>query len=421
MPSLLQMSSLLRTSSARKDSATSRANERGRSAVLPLRQHGVVSTRVLDPRHLSGAYQRAWIALESRALEPNVNFSPLFAVPALQHLDPSLKVHLHLAERTDPDGSHHLIGVALLHAQRPGRLLAVPFLTAYHCRHAFLGHWLLDRDHAEEAAEALLRGIRARHWWAGAIDLPSSPIDGPQLPVMRAAAARLGLSLDVVGVKERAVLVPADGGTEALRRQMRKQFSNVERCRRRLLEQGTLDWQILRGEVPASAIEDFLALEHTGWKQESGTSLRSQPGDEAFFKAMTAGFAAEGRALFTELRLNDRVIASTCNYVSGDAAFAFKVGWDETFRKFGLGIFNEAELVRCAPETCADLRFIDSGSQPASFIEMLWAGRRQVANVIIPLGPVGALVWRVQQGMRALGRKLRAPRAAAATEAAEDA
>lgn len=397
---------------------------RRQSRVVPLRpaqQAGMVTTRSLHARELSAAYQRAWLALEARALEPNVNLSPLFALPALKHLDPALPVMLHVAERTDPDGTHRLIGLALLNAERPSRLLSLPHLTAYHCRHAFLGHWLLDRDHAIEAAEALMRDIRAQHRWAGAIDLPSSPIDGPQLPVMRAAAARLGLSLDVVGVKERAVLVPADGGTEALRRQMRKQFSNVERCRRRLQEQGTLDWKLLRGEVPAAAVEDFLALEHTGWKRESGTSLRSNAGDEAFFKEMTQGFAAEGRALFTELRLDDRVIASTCNYVSGDAGFAFKVGWDEAFRKFGLGIFNEAEFVRQAPDLCADLRFIDSGSQPASFIEMLWAGRRQVANVVIPLGPLGALVWRVHQGVRALGRRLRSWRAVPSSQGTADA
>lgn len=369
-----------------------------------------VHTRLLDARHLSEADRQAWLALEARVLEPNINLSPYFVLPALRHLDPKLRVYLHVAECMGADGTPQCIGVALMHGQGPGRLFCAPHLGSYHCRHAFLGHWMLDRDHAEEAAVALLRQIRRRHVWATALTLPSSPVDGPQLPVMQAAAARLGLALAVVGVKTRAVLVPADGGPDKLKQQLRKQYSNVERCRRRLEEQGTLSWRLLRGELPASAIDDFLTLEHSGWKRESGTSLRAQAGDEAFFREMTQGFASQGRALFTELRLNDRVIASTCNYVSGSIGYAFKVGWEDEFRKYGIGIFNEAELVRRAPQLCGDLQYIDSGSQPASFIEMLWAGRRQVGTLVLPLGPVGRLVWRAQVGLRQLGARVRGAR-----------
>lgn len=365
-----------------------------------------VRVKVLDARAVGDADQAAWAALEARALEPNLNHSPHFALPALRHLDPALPVLLFLAERMEPGGAR-LIGAALVHRQRADRFFALPHLGSYHCRHAFLGHWLLDRDDADAAALQLLREVRRRRRGAAALLLPSSPVDGPQRAVMQGAAARLGIGAEAVGVKARAVFVPAQGGVEALKAQIGKQYGNVERCRRRLLEQGTLDWQLLRGEVPAGAVEDFLALEHTGWKRESGTSLRSCPAEEAFFREMTERFSRAGRALFTELRLNGRVIASTCNYVSGETGFAFKVGWDEQYRKFGLGIFNEAELVRHAPERCADLQCLDSGSQPASFIEMLWPGRRQVALLVLPFGVAGRLTWWAQKGFRRLLGRLR--------------
>lgn len=400
MPSLFKLNLLTQTSATLPESAGRRAKT-PRAAALSTG----VSTRVVDAREVSDADQRAWLALEERALEPNINYSPLFALPALRHLDPALKVYLHLAERSEADGTRRLVGMALVHARRPSGLCPFPHMAAYHTRHAFLGHWLLDCDRPGEVAEALMRDIRRAHRWAGALVLPDCPLDGPQLAVMDEAAARLGLGVDVVNRSERAMLVPAKGGTEALRQQLRKQYSNVERCRRRLQEQGTLDWQLLRGRIPESAITDFLTVEHGGWKRESGTSLLSNPGDEAFFRAMSRGFSDAGRALFTELRLNGRVIASTSNYLCGKAGFAFKVGWDDEFRKFGLGIFNEAEFVREAPQLCGDLAYMDSGSQPASFIEMLWPERRQMGTLVI-LGPMADRLWPMYWRARALAKRV---------------
>lgn len=375
--------------------------------------------RTLDPRCPVAADLAAWSALEARALEPNLNHSPHFAGPALRHLDPGVAVEALVVERTDAAGARRFIGLALLGPQGPDRFFAWRHLSSYHCRHAVLGHWLLDRDEADTAALMLLQAVRERRRGAAALLLPSSPVDGPQWPVMQAAARRLGLPVHAVGEKERAVLVPSQGGPDALKSQLKKQYANVERCRRRLQELGTLEWQCHRGGLPPDAIENFLSVEHAGWKRESGTSLRSCPGDEAFFREMSEGFAAEGRALFTELKLDGRVIASTCNYVSGDAGFAFKVGWEDQYRKFGLGIFNEAELVRQAPQLCGDLRFFDSGSQPASFIEMLWAGRRRVALLVVPLSAWGRLIWRLQQTGRTLAQRWRARHGACGQDQAD--
>lgn len=386
-------------------------------AGVPALEPGQLRCRQIDPRALGEADRLAWVALEARALEPNPNASPHFVVAALRHLDPDERVTVHVVERVYGNGSVKFIGVALSHWRCADRFFAVRHLASYQNRHTFLGHWLLDRLEAETAAAALLRAVRELHRGAPALLLPNSPVDGPQWPVMQAAARRLGLRAQAVGEKLRAVLVPAEGGVDSLKAQMKKQYANVERCRRRLEELGTLDWRCHRERLPDDAVENFLVVEHAGWKRESGTSLRSCAADEAFFRDMTAGFASEGRALFTELKLDGRVIASTCNYVSGDAGFAFKVGWDEQYRKFGLGIFNEAELVRQSRELCGDLRYIDSGSQPASFIEMLWPARRRVALVVVPLTLRGRLVWQAQQQLRRLLARWRTVRAAAPCDA----
>lgn len=363
----------------------------GRPSAPPLPRADTrgITTRTLRPAELTTADVQAWSALEARALEPNLYLSPHFVLPALQHLDPHLRPRLVIAEQ--PQGpERRLLGVALVHPAAPHRRLPLPHLSAYQSRHSYLGQWLLDRDHAADAATALLRQLQRRHPWAAAVALPDCPVDGEQAAALQEAARRIGSRCVQTHLQQRAILRPAAAGPQALRERMgSKQFSNNERCRRRLKEQGQLDWTILRSKVDDRHLNAFLDLEHSGWKRDSGTSLRSNPADEAFFLAMARGLASEGRALFTELRLDGRAIASTANFVSGDVGFAFKVGWDEPLRKFGIGILNEAEFVQAAPTVCADLRCIDSGSQPASFIEMLWPEQRQLATVYIPLNVLG--------------------------------
>lgn len=57
------------------------------------------------------------------------------------------------------------------------------------------------------------------------------------------------------------------------------------------------------------------------------------------------GFNKTGRAFFTEIVLNDKIISSTTNLISGKAGFAFKVGWDIEFAKYGPGIVNEIKTL----------------------------------------------------------------------------
>ena len=89
---------------------------------------------------------------------------------------------------------------------------------------------------------------------------------------------------------------------------------------------------------------------------------------------MIDGFSRCGRVFFTELCVNHEVIASTSNVVSGNAGFAFKVGWHPGYAKLAPGLLNELELIRHAPTLCAELAYIDSGAAPGSYVDDLVAG-----------------------------------------------
>lgn len=339
--------------------------------------------RALAPDALDSEAIERWAALEADALEANAYASPHFVLPALRHLDPGSATQIVFVEPSGAPAAPHPAGVFALRRCRANTVLPLPHTEVYQSMHSFCGAPLVAQGQGAEAWQQLLAHVRSRSPWSFALVIRNLEQGGGVHRALQQACEAAGFQLHDSAPRLRAMLLPEDTGPEALKRNLRKQHAEVERCKRRVAEGGELVWHIHRDAIEPRVVEEFLRLEHAGWKGEEGSSLRSHPAEEAFFKEVVQGFAREGRALFTELRLDGQTIASTSNVVSGATGFAFKVGWDPAYRKNGIGILNEAELVRNAPQVCSDLRAFDSGAEPASFIEKLWPGRRSLVTSIV--------------------------------------
>lgn len=374
---------------------------------LPAVASAPMSTRVrcVTPAEISPADIRAWVALEAEALQPNAYLSPHFVLPALRYLERPRAAAILLVERVG-GGTVQTVAVAVIHPVGAARLLPLPHHAMYRSRHSYLGAPLLHRDYGVEAAQALFDGLARYCWSSAGLILPNVDPAGPLLPLLKDTWASRGLALETAYESRRATLVPAQAGPESLRR--RKKFKDLERCRRRLAEEGEVQWLIHRPAVDDAIVESFLRLEDSGWKGELQKSLRSRVKDEAFFREVVAGFGREGRVFFTELRLNGQTIASTSNFVSAHAGFAFKIGVDEAFRKYCVGMLNDAELVNQAPVVCGDLSVIDSGAEPNSYMEMLWPHQRRLVTTFLPYSRAGQTAWQGMQALRSLRRAVRA-------------
>ena len=371
--------------------------------------------RLRQPAELAEQDRQSWADLERRAAEPNAFMSPHFVVPALQHLDPGASVVLVWVERL-VGGVRALHGVGVFRRSPGSRTFPWPHLTAYQSAHTYLGGLLIDRDHVLAVVEAL-QGFLSRptNLWRGLalpkVDLGAS--DG-LADALQQLARRRGRAPQRLGPQERSMLTLADCGEELLREALGKKLNEINRCMRRLGEQGTVSWHCLR-QVPAESVEAFLRLEHLGWKGESGTSMRSTAAGEAFFRDMVTRFDREGRALFTELRVDDRVVASTCNFVSGSMGFAFKVGWDPELRKLGPGMLNEVEFIRHVRQHCPDLTLFDSGASADSFINRLWPGRRELGLLLVPSSWCASMALEAVRRLRE-ARQARQPQPQSETE-----
>ncbi len=347
--------------------------------------------RTCDCGQLTRRDRERWLALEASAIERNAYASPHFVLPALKHLEPGVQSELVLIESESEADDHAFEAVFPLVRRRACPLVPFPHVEIYHSIHSFCGSPLIAGDDPVRPWRRLLDHLQGHPTGTAALVVRQIELDGAVHRALRQACESLGLFVDQSAPKWRAMLHPKAAGEQALKQHLGKQANELARCRRRLGDIGQLSWHIHRQAIESSAIDNFLRLEHAGWKAEAGSSLRADPRQEAFFREMMTGFAAEGRALFTELRLDGHTIASTSNLVSGNRGFAFKVGWDPQYRKFGIGILNEAELVRRAPEVCGDLDAVDSGAEPDSFIEKLWAGRRPLVTCVVAFGAVARL------------------------------
>jgi CelD/BcsL family acetyltransferase involved in cellulose biosynthesis len=359
--------------------------------------------RIVTEKEVSPTMVSAWSELESRSIEPNAYLSPHFVLPAIRHLDPGANVLIALVGR----GSTDLAGVGIFRSVSGTRAFPLPHLVAYQSRHSFLNGLLLDRQHAAQALDALFDHLRAMRWWWHGLEFGGTWGDGPLSELINTTAVQRGISRHTWNMRARAILVPS-ANPDSLDTIVRSR--DAGRRMRRLQECGEVRWTLHRqGGIPERSVETFLDLEHRGWKGESKTSLRSNPADEAFFREAVSRFGAVDRAFFTELSLDNRVIASTSNFISGDVGFAFKIGWLPDLAKLSPGVLNEIELIRRVRQgVCSDLTFLDSGASEGSFIDKLWPSRRPLVSLAIASTCVSQSVLGIVRTARAVKRRLQA-------------
>ena len=371
-----------------------------------------ITVRVMDVRSIPDDVVAAWSALEARALEPNAYLSPHFILPSVRHVDPNAPLVALLIEREPAaeNNARQLVGVMVAQAVVGTRSFPVPHLLAYTSQFTFLTGILLDRDHAEAALEALFDHMGQRKWeWHG-IEFDGVWSDGATFDLFQRISARRKLRLQVWNEKNRAVLRPYldRDRIEAIEA---SESRNLRRRLKRLSEQGEVGWSIVaKGGIPDVSTEAFLDLEHRGWKGENGSSLRANAASEAFFREAVARFGAEERAVFVELQLDGKVVATTSNFVSGNSGFAFKIGWHPELANLSPGRLTELALLQnlYSHEAVSGLQFWDSGAPEGSYIEKLWPGRRQLVTMGIGCSLVGSSALAAVQTARTIKRQLRA-------------
>lgn len=315
-----------------------------------------------------------WKALERFASEPNPYLSADFIIPAARHL--SNPRSLTAVAISDSNGC--LRGILIL-TERPANT-RFPFrhYALFKSPHSFLGGLLIDKHHKNGTLEAITYFFRSKAAKYQALYIDDLYMTSEVYNYLSNMAFSGVYPHDSY---RRAVIDLAQPSRTLAGELGRKKVKDLERCKRNLGNKGTYHWRITEGaEITERTVDTFLSLEHKGWKGEHKTSIRSSPSEEAFFREMIQEFSKTNRIFFTEILVDDMIIASTCNFRMDDKVFAFKVSWDSDFRSFSPGMLNEYEFLCYLDGHGNSVRYVDSGSSHDSYIERLWPDRVHIVN-----------------------------------------
>ena len=324
------------------------------------------------------AFVTEWRDLAERASESNAFLRPEFVGPASTLHGPVDRLQV----VTVRDEAKRLVGVGLFTRVSASRLFPLPHLRSFSTEHSFRSGLLLDRNCARQCVGSLLEHI-ADEGYFGVVfdDITERTLDIGKLHE-NAASLRLTKRSNV---RTRRYAARSSSMADKLERaQSANRRKSIRRGRKRLAALG--DWSfrvIAQGHELHAAAERFLELEHSCWKGEARSSLRSHFHDEEFFRNAVSRFGQQDSIAFSELVSNDAVIASAVTFIARDTGFAFKVGCDRRFAKVSPGVLLGLELPRLLFDTFPQLETIDSCSTADSILHELWQDSASIFSLIV--------------------------------------
>lgn len=359
--------------------------------------------RAITIGELTASEERAWRDLAARAIEPNPFFEPDCLVPAAQHQADGARIRLMVAEE---DG-RFLAAVPFWFTY--GWRVPYPLVTSHVRRMQYLGTPLVDGSGGTSAVAALLAGLAAerRALRGRVLFLDIVAGDGPVAGLVRDAASRLGFPVVVLDVYERGLLRRRpDGGYDQMHGS--KSRRNLRRLRRQLAERfgGAPVAMVVRDDDP-SALDDYVALEASGYKQRSGVAMATVPGEPEYFVDMCKRFAAAGRLHVLALEVGGETIAMEIGVRGAEGIFLMKVSYDERYRQFSPGILLQTDAMRHFHNQ-TDAQWIDTctyrHNEP---LLRLYPERRTIESWFVVLGqnPVDRLALRSMLAARPLHKR----------------
>jgi len=345
------------------------------------------------------AHAEAWSALAGRALEPNAFFEPGFALALARHL-PARRRPRFLAVWRD-ESRQWLVGLFPLAATSHG--LARIWLD----KQTPLTTPLVDRQCAEAALRALFAHLQESEPAVGLV-LPRLTQDGTASRAILAIARETGRAVETLSAFKRAGLL-AGSNADALARRGASSYALRElyRRRRRLGELGKIEFSLI--SEPAAlqgALEEFLALEASGWKGRRGALLRERKLAD-FARRATQEMAGGGQCQIARLSLDGRPLAMGILFTSRDRAYFWKIAFDERFRAYAPGI----DLVHRLTAVLAgrdDIALTDScaiANHP--MIDRFWPDRIGVCDIAVALDCARPGGFRAACAIERLKRELR--------------
>ena len=231
---------------------------------------------------------------------------------------------------------------------------------------AWLDHLAADPDAAEAPADAVSAGRGRRR---ARLRGRARPSRRPQRSISRCTAARCcapdrrprRLSRRRDPAQEAQGTAPA---AQAARRHRRADVDARDR------DPPTL----------TAALADFLALEAAGWKGRAGTAAQGNDAVRCFVDEAVTALAAEGKASVARLALDGRAIAAIVTLRSGDAAWCWKIAYDEAFARASPGVQLLLDVTQALLDDASIARADSCATPDHPMIDHIWRERLALSD-----------------------------------------
>ena len=326
-----------------------------------------------------------WRDLASRALVANAFYEPAFALAAAHTFGRGAGAVL-VWSGSMP---RKLLGLfpARIAKRRYG--FKLPVLVGWTHPYAPLGTPLVEREAAEPVIAAWLAHIAGNPAFPGLVLLPFAPQHGAFAAALSAILRRAQMPIAELNQHSRAAFAPEGNRSGYVERALgRHKFRELGRTVRRLNEAGTLSYTTATDPAAVAAgLGDFLALEASGWKGKAGTAAACDEMLTDFVMAAVAALADERKVEIDRLALDGVTIAAGITLRSGDAAWFWKIAYDEALSRFSPGVL----LIALATERLAESDMVAHADSCATadhvVINRTWTERLALCDLLIGVRP----------------------------------
>jgi hypothetical protein len=324
--------------------------------------------------------------LSNRAMEPNVFFTGRFLAPAMPRLEDRI---IRLALIRDNDERRSRIRFLMpFSIEKPGFSIGAPIIRAWSNPFGPLGVPLLDAEDAAETIDNLYEALTAPS--AGlphVLVLPDIRLKGKFAQLARAVAIGRNLPLTVTDTFSRPMLESLQDGQTYLRhaisaphlRELRRQWNLLAKV-------GTVSYNVARqpGDIRVR-MEEFLALEASGWKGKQRTAMVLDRYRAAFAREAITNLAEADSVRIHTIDLDGTAIASMIVFMMAGEAYTWKTAYDEQYAKYSPGKLLLAELTEWHLDDANIVRSDSCAVPDHPVMSRFWEEREDMGTLVIGL------------------------------------
>ena len=335
----------------------------------------------------------AWTGLAETSSWPNVFYEPWYLLEAAAAFEQKI-THGFVWCESSPD---KLIGyLPLCVAVRSGRVRP-RLVENWHHDFCFSGQPLISQGRELEFWDQLMNHIDQTPALGRTLRLRGQKREGASFDALETILCEQQRWYRIYRQFNRAVLHHAGGADAYLQIQLtKKKRKEYRRQRRRLAEVGELREETLTQLEDLNMwIDQFLALEQSGWKGEDETAMASSQASTEFFRNVCQAAFSADKLEIARLSLDGEPIAMLVTFLARPFGnFTFKISFDEAFAKYSPGVLLELNyLERVLGDGSSSEGWSDScAAEDHPMINKLWRDRLELCSIkISPKRPIARL------------------------------